>query len=153
MVVHYSGHGSQMTDIEGDEPDGLDETSSSRGDSGRAPHENRDIKDDEIYLWLKDLTAKTSNVTLIFDCCHSGTIVRDDFGGEARWVEPDLRPAEQLPPSPIPDGLPRVARRWPGRRSQRLAALGERYSCSPGAAGRRSPSRWRRRGREPPRAR
>lgn len=102
VVVHYSGHGSQMTDVEGDEPDGLDETIVPH-DSGRTPHENRDVKDDEIYLWLKDLTAKTSNVTLIFDCCHSGTIVRDDFGGAERWVEPDLRPAEQLPPSPIPE--------------------------------------------------
>src|SRR3954454_18764343 len=101
VVVHYSGHGSQMTDVEGDEPDGLDETIVPH-DSGRYPHENRDIKDDEIYLWLKDLTAKTSNVTLIFDCCHSGTIVRDDFGGAYRWVEPDLRPLDQLPPSPIP---------------------------------------------------
>jgi hypothetical protein len=101
VVFHYSGHGSQMTDLEGDEPDGLDETIVP-SDSGRDPHENRDIKDDEIYLWLKELTAKTSAVTLIFDCCHSGTIVRDDFGGEVRWVEADLRPADQLPPSPIP---------------------------------------------------
>lgn len=101
VVVHYSGHGSQMTDLEGDEPDGLDETIVPY-DSGRHSHENRDIKDDEIYLWLKDLTAKTSNVTLIFDCCHSGTIVRDDFGGAVRWVEPDRRPPDQLPPSPIP---------------------------------------------------
>ncbi len=101
VVFHYSGHGSQMTDLEGDEPDGLDETIVPY-DSGRAPHENRDIKDDEIYLWLRELTAKTSAVTLIFDCCHSGTIVRDDFGGEVRWVEPDLRPAHELPPSPIP---------------------------------------------------
>jgi hypothetical protein len=101
VVFHYSGHGSQMTDLEGDEPDGLDETIVPY-DSGRAPHPNRDIKDDEIYLWLKDLTAKTSAATLIFDCCHSGTIVRDDFGGEVRWVEADLRPAAELPPSPIP---------------------------------------------------
>ncbi len=101
VVFHYSGHGSQMTDLEGDETDGLDETIVPY-DSGRAPHPNRDIKDDEIYLWLKDLTAKTSAATLIFDCCHSGTIVRDDFGGEVRWVEADLRPADQLPPSPIP---------------------------------------------------
>ncbi len=101
VVVHYSGHGSQMTDLEGDEPDGFDETIVPH-DSGREPDENRDIKDDEIYLWLKDLTAKTSSVTLVFDCCHSGTITRDDFGGAVRWVEPDLRPASQLPPSPIP---------------------------------------------------
>jgi hypothetical protein len=101
VVFHYSGHGSQMTDLEGDEPDGLDETIVPY-DSGRAPHENRDIKDDEIYLWLKNLTAKTSTLTLVFDCCHSGTIVRDPFGGEIRWVEADLRTAAELPPSPIP---------------------------------------------------
>ena len=101
VVVHYSGHGSQMTDLEGDEPDGLDETIVPY-DSGRAPYENRDIKDDEIYLWLKSLTARTSSVTLVFDCCHSGTITRDDFGGAVRWVEPDLRKPDQLPPSPIP---------------------------------------------------
>ena len=45
VVFHYCGHGSQMTDLEGDEPDGLDETIVPF-DSGRAPHENRDIKDD-----------------------------------------------------------------------------------------------------------
>jgi caspase domain-containing protein len=101
VVFHYSGHGSQMTDVEGDEPDGLDETIVPY-DSGREPHENRDIKDDEIYLWIQKLTMKTSNLTLIFDCCHSGNIVRDSFGGEARWVEPDLRPPDELPPSPIP---------------------------------------------------
>jgi hypothetical protein len=104
VVFHYSGHGSQMTDLEGDEPDGLDETIVP-SDSGRFPHENRDIKDDEIYLWLKELTAKTSTATLIFDCCHSGTIVRDDFGGAVRWVEADLRHAEDLPPSPIPQAF------------------------------------------------
>jgi uncharacterized caspase-like protein len=66
VVFHYSGHGSQMPDREGDEPDGLDETIVPY-DSGRGTFENRDIKDDEIYLWLKELTAKTSAVTLIFD--------------------------------------------------------------------------------------
>jgi len=101
VVFHYSGHGSQMTDREGDEPDGLDETILPC-DTGRGSYPNRDISDDEIYLWLKDLTAKTSSVTLIFDCCHSGTITRDSFGGEMRWIEADLRPPDQLPPSPIP---------------------------------------------------
>jgi hypothetical protein len=127
VVVHYSGHGSQMTDLEGDEPDGLDETIVPY-DSGRDPHPNRDIKDDEIYLWLKALTAKTSSVTLVFDCCHSGTITRDDFGGAVRWVEPDKRPASQLPPSPIAHA---VRGDLPGRRDAGDGGgwlpLGERY--------------------------
>ncbi|MCB0262846.1 MAG: caspase family protein [Calditrichaeota bacterium] len=100
VVVHYSGHGSQVTDREGDEPDGMDETIVPY-DSGREPDENRDITDDEIYEWLLKLCGKTANVTLIFDCCHSGTITRDPFGTGARRVEPDRRPICQLPPSPV----------------------------------------------------
>ena len=100
VVFHYSGHGSQMIDLERDEPDGLVNTIVPY-DSGRAPHANRDIIGEEIYLWLRELTTKTSFVTLIFDCSHSGTIVRDAFGGEMRWVEPDLRPPEELPLSPL----------------------------------------------------
>ena len=96
MVVHYSGHGSQVPDLEGDEPDGLDETIVPH-DSGRADPEtgigpaNRDITDDEIYERLRKLSAKTDAITLIFDSCHSGTISRDPFGELTRYLEPDLR--------------------------------------------------------------
>lgn len=99
VVFHYSGHGSRMRDREGDEADGMDETIVPY-DSGRKT-ENCDITDDEIYDWLLDLTEATPYVTLIFDCCHSGTIVRDAFGEQSRWVEDDTRPLDQLPPSPI----------------------------------------------------
>lgn len=101
VVLHYSGHGSQMTDREQDEADGRDETIVP-SDSGRGSQPNRDITDDEIYLRLLPLARTTPYVTLIFDCCHSGTITRDTFGPSSRWVEPDLRPVEELPPSPIP---------------------------------------------------
>jgi len=104
VVVHYCGHGSQMRDREGDEPDGWDETIVPY-DSGRSPYPNRDITDDEIYMWLLELTGKTTNVTLIFDCCHSGTIARDAFGTKSRWVEPDRRSIPELPPSPIAAGI------------------------------------------------
>jgi Caspase domain len=100
VVIHYSGHGSQMTDREGDEPDGRDETIVPH-DGGRAPNENRDITDDELYLRLQRLTDKTQNVTLLFDCCHSGTVTRDAFGTPGRWVPADDRRPEELPPSPL----------------------------------------------------
>jgi Caspase domain len=100
VVIHYSGHGSWMTDREGDKPDGQDETIMPH-DTGRDPHENRDITDDELYEWLLRLSEKTPYITLIFDSCHSGGIVRDPFGARDRWVEPDTRPIEQLPPSPV----------------------------------------------------
>jgi hypothetical protein len=104
VVIHYSGHGSQMTDRENDEADGRDETIVPF-DSGRGSKENRDITDDEIYMRLLPLAQKTPYVTLIFDCCHSGTISRDAFGTNSRWVEPDLRTVDELPPSPIPQDL------------------------------------------------
>ncbi len=90
VVFYYSGHGSQMTDIEGDESDGLDETLVTH-DSGRTSdgHENRDIKDDRIALFIRQLNEKTKNVTLIVDSCHSGTMARDAFGDADRWVEGD----------------------------------------------------------------
>ncbi|MBS1251088.1 MAG: hypothetical protein MAG451_00118 [Anaerolineales bacterium] len=110
VVIQYSGHGSQMRDREGDEPDGFDETIVPY-DSGRGRHPNRDITDDEIYMRLVKLTDTTPFVTLGFDCCHSGTISRDPFGANSRWVEPDERPIEELPPSPVPaEVVPAVSR-------------------------------------------
>jgi caspase domain-containing protein len=96
VVFYYSGHGSQQTDgKEKDEADGKDETLVPY-DGGRPPHPNRDISDDEIYLWLLELTARTPFVTLIFDCCHSGTILRDSFGGKQRSIPEDTRAASEL---------------------------------------------------------
>lgn len=97
VVFHYSGHGSRMPSApDSNDPDGQDETIVPF-DSARSPHANLDIRDDDIYSWVRSLTSKTSAVTLIFDCCHSGTIVRDEFGAEARWAEPEKR----RPSSPI----------------------------------------------------
>ncbi len=100
VVVHFSGHGSKMRDREGTEPDGWDETIVPY-DSGRRPHPNRDISDDEIYAWLLKLSAVTPYVTLIFDSCFSGSIARDAFAAKVRCLEPDPRPAAELPPSPV----------------------------------------------------
>ena len=96
VVFFFSGHGSQQTDgDENDEADGFDETLVAY-DSGRDTQPNRDISDDEIYLWLLRLTARTPFVTLIFDCCHSGTILRDSFGGKQRSIPKDDRAAAEL---------------------------------------------------------
>ena len=100
VVIFYSGHGSQMTDREGDEPDGLDETIVPY-DSGRAPHPNRDITDDELYIRLQNLAAITPNITVILDCSHSGTMTSDPIRRGERQAPPELRPIEMLPPSPI----------------------------------------------------
>jgi hypothetical protein len=41
----------------------------------------RGILDVEISLLLRDTTNKTSNVTVILDCCHSGRMARDAIHG------------------------------------------------------------------------
>ncbi len=99
VVVFFSGHGSQMTDREGDEGDGLDETLVPF-DSGRGDAENRDVTDDEIHHWAARVLEVTPYLTLIFDCCHAATLHRP--GWRVRSVPPDLRPVEALPPSPVP---------------------------------------------------
>jgi hypothetical protein len=91
VVLHYSGHGSQVKDDNGDEPDGWDETLVPF-DSGRAEgHPNRDIIDDELGALLDELSAKTPYVTFIFDSCHSGDASRDiDQPREVARDERDL---------------------------------------------------------------
>ena len=97
VVVHYSGHGSQKPDgPEKDEADGYDETLVPC-DSGRLPdHENLDITDDQIHEWLLRLMQRTPYVTLIFDCCNSGTILRE---GKVRGLpREELPPGDRVPP-------------------------------------------------------
>ena len=72
VYIHYSGHGSQVQDLNGDEPDDqLDETI--------VPQDGRtdgvpDITDDELEAILSQL--KTSQAVVVLDSCHSGTATR-----------------------------------------------------------------------------
>lgn len=98
VVLHYSGHGSQMRDASGDEIDGYDET--------LVPHDGRtegvfDISDDELNALLAELATKTDNVTVIFDSCNSGSISR---GAAARVVAPDERDPPDDARNITPDG-------------------------------------------------
>jgi len=71
VYIHYSGHGSQVEDQNGDEADQLDET--------LCPHDARtdkvpDITDDELSQILGRLHVASALVVL--DSCHSGTALR-----------------------------------------------------------------------------
>jgi hypothetical protein len=66
LWFHYSGHGSQIRDMNGDETDGLDEV--------LVPvdfQKSGFIVDDEIFSIVKNSKCKT---ILIFDSCHSGSV-------------------------------------------------------------------------------
>ncbi len=89
IVFHYSGHGSRLKDINGDETDGYDETIVPYDSSHVAPNPNQDITDDELNLLLETLSNKSPNVTFIFDSCHSGSAIRGS--GLSRTVTADQR--------------------------------------------------------------
>jgi hypothetical protein len=93
VVIHYSGHGSQMKDVTGKMISGLDETI--------LPYDSRDptskvfdISGAELHPLLLQLAKKTKNLTFILDSCHSGTLVR---GARVRWVATDTRTPPPLP--------------------------------------------------------
>ncbi len=72
VYIHYSGHGSQVADLNGDEPDdNLDETLVPQdGRTGTVP----DITDDELDAIFAKLPTKRAFIVL--DSCHSGTATR-----------------------------------------------------------------------------
>jgi len=67
FLLTYSGHGSQVPDIDNDETDGLDET---------WVLYDRQLLDDELYaLWGQ--FERDVRILVISDSCHSGTITRE----------------------------------------------------------------------------
>lgn len=100
VIFYFSGHGSQMKDVSGDEADGYDETI--------VPHDTRDregkvfdISDDELNKLLQQLSQKTKKVTFIFDSCHSGSATRGS--GQVKKI-----PADERTPPPPPADAPRT---------------------------------------------
>ena len=70
LLLHYSGHGSNVPDDNGDEADHRDEILCPTDLDWKNP-----FRDD----WLRKALGKLRrevNLTVIMDCCHSGTITR-----------------------------------------------------------------------------
>lgn len=68
LFFHYSGHGGQTRDLDGDEDDGNDEVIYPV-DYKRAGH----IVDDEMHAILVSSLPAGARLTAIFDSCHSGS--------------------------------------------------------------------------------
>lgn len=83
IYIHFSGHGQMMTDMNGDEKDGLDESwipydaylkycAKDRGE--------KHLSDDEIAAFLSRLHTKIGDggvIAVVVDACHSGDSTRD----------------------------------------------------------------------------
>lgn len=68
LFFHFSGHGSQVEDEDGDEEDGYDETI--------VPYDHSksgQIVDEELWKCLVEPLPEGARLTSIMDCCHSGT--------------------------------------------------------------------------------
>ena len=97
LLFHFSGHGSQIRDRDGDElKDNLDEI--------LCPH---DMDWDGMYIVGDELREvfgtfpKDVNLEVILDCCHSGTGTREARGIESLAQDLSFRPRFLTPPTDI----------------------------------------------------
>ncbi len=77
VFFHYSGHGQQIPDDNGapDEADGYDEALVPFDNRGTKNYSNH-VRDDEIGTLIAEVQAKTDNIAISLDSCHSGTATR-----------------------------------------------------------------------------
>lgn len=89
LFLHFSCHGQQMMDDNGDEEDGLDEALIPFDAlfwyiPGEYEGKNH-LRDDELGQWIRLLRQKAGaqgHVTVLLDACHSGTGNRDPKAGD-----------------------------------------------------------------------
>jgi hypothetical protein len=128
VVVLLAGHGDRQPESDppdpvAPEPDGIDEiflpadVKPWKGHPERVPNA---IPDKELRDWLAAITAKKAYVWIIFDCCHSASMIRDP-------KEPvrQLRENVLVPVAEIAKARERAAKRSPlpkeGLKGQALA--------------------------------
>ncbi len=91
VVFTFSGHGTWLPDVDGDEADGRDEA--------LVPHDFDTagvILDDEIHAVLEQRRFGV-RVTVISDSCHSGTVTRALVARDVRGAPRFLPPAAFIP--------------------------------------------------------
>ncbi|MCO6495426.1 MAG: caspase family protein [Bacteroidetes bacterium] len=97
VVIHYSGHGQQIFDDNGDEADGLDEAlvpydaCAVYNDKYQGQNHIRDDELGNIMANLRNKLGKTGQLLFILDSCHSGSMSRGQKarGGRGALVPPD----------------------------------------------------------------
>jgi cell wall-associated NlpC family hydrolase len=92
-VFYFAGHGSQVKDDNGDEPDEFDETLLFH--DSRTAEMPADLPDDELNELLSELSARTRHAAVILDSCNSGSATRAGAN--------DLK-ARFQPPAPVRPG-------------------------------------------------
>lgn len=103
VFVHFSGHGQQIEDDNGDEIDGFDEALipvNARQFFRKDVYEGENhLRDDEFGTYLNNIREKAGangNVMVVVDACHSGTSTRGEAktrGTSEVFVSPDFKPS------------------------------------------------------------
>mmetsp|Transcript_64843 Transcript_64843/g.125102 ORF Transcript_64843/g.125102 Transcript_64843/m.125102 type:complete len:540 (-) Transcript_64843:38-1657(-) len=75
FIFNFSGHGTSVTDTDGDEEDHQDEAYVLVDETGQINTDTALMTDDEFSEILVASIPKTTKILVISDCCHSGTIV------------------------------------------------------------------------------
>lgn len=88
VYFHFSGHGQNVTDVNGDEPERKDGcydqslvTYNAKSYISTSYKGEEHIVDDELNDWLWDIKHKigdTGQLFVVLDCCYSGTGSRDE---------------------------------------------------------------------------
>lgn len=107
LVIHYSGHGQQIFDDNGDEIDSKDESIVPYDAFVRYTHnyqgENH-IRDDElanIIASIRNTLGKDGQLLFLLDSCHSGSATRGGKtrGGEATFAPENWKPSKNETPN------------------------------------------------------
>lgn len=80
VAIHFSGHGSQVPDLTGDEQDGWDECYCPWDVRTSGP-----LRDDTLYHLFQQ-RAEDVRLYVIADCCHSGSLHRDSQASSIRYL-------------------------------------------------------------------
>ncbi|SNR63068.1 Caspase domain-containing protein [Lutibacter agarilyticus] len=97
IVIHYSGHGQQIFDDNGDEIDGKDESIvpydafARYSDIYKGQNHLRDDEIGNIITGFRNKLGKKGQLLVILDSCHSGSATR---GGKARGGQPTFAPLD-----------------------------------------------------------
>jgi hypothetical protein len=75
FILNFSGHGTSVTDTDGDEEDNQDEAYVLVDETGRINLESALMTDDELSEQIAACIPKTTKILVISDCCHSGSIM------------------------------------------------------------------------------
>jgi len=86
LFLSFSGHGAQLQDTNGDEPDGYDETWLLY---------DRMMKDDELHMcWSR--FKEGVRILIVSDSCHSGTVTKSLSFDDDNFPEFDGGPADSI---------------------------------------------------------